>query len=189
MLNATASGNATYSGSNVLSDGSGNITLFTSSTASFANDNLPTDESDWVGYAKTFGATKEFSIRNKSDVTTSGGNNNGDGIELTTSPFTLNFDNIATSLPKGVFTKLSSSSTSIGIDALLAAANHHGAILHRVLKIMQAQRAYLLQAMRLHKAIQPTGHLVLSKQVQQVMIPALHLFLRSITQQASLISH
>ena len=42
IVNATASGNATYSGSNVLSDGSGNIYLFTSSTALFANNNLPT---------------------------------------------------------------------------------------------------------------------------------------------------
>ncbi len=116
IVNATASGNATYSGSNNLSDGSGNITLFTSSTATFANNNLPTDQSDWVGYAKSFGVTKEFLIRNTSDVTTSGGGNNGDGIELTTSPFTLNFDNIATGLPKGVLVKLSSSSTSIGID-------------------------------------------------------------------------
>jgi len=116
IVNATASGNTTYSGSNNLSDGSGNISLFTSSTATFANDNLPTDQSDWIGYAKTFGSSKEFLIRNKSDVTTSSGGNNGDGIELTSSPFTLNFDNIATGLPKGVLVKLSSSSTSVGID-------------------------------------------------------------------------
>ena len=112
IVNATASGNATYSGSNVLSDGSGNIYLFTSSTALFANNNLPTDASDWIGYAKSFGTTKEFLIRNTTDVSSSGGNT-GDGIELTTSPFTLNFDNLATGLPKGVLVKLSSSSTSI----------------------------------------------------------------------------
>ncbi|MEP6683778.1 MAG: DUF5689 domain-containing protein, partial [Parafilimonas sp.] len=116
IVNATASGNAIYSGSNVLSDGSGNIFLFTSSTALFANDNLPTDESDWIGFAKSFGTTKEFLIRNTTDVTTSGGSNSGDGIELTASPFTLNFDNISSGLPKGVLVKLSSSSTSIGVD-------------------------------------------------------------------------
>ena len=115
IVNAKASGNATYSGSNVLSDGSGNIYLFTSSTALFANDNLPTDANDWIGYAKSFGTTKEFLIRNTSDVSTSGGSS-GDGIELMTSPFTLNFDNLATSLPKGVLVKLSSSSTSLGTD-------------------------------------------------------------------------
>ncbi len=115
IVNATASGNATYSGSNVLSDGSGNIFLFTSSTALFANDNLPTDASDWIGYAKSFGTTKEFLLRNITDVTSSGGNS-GDGIELTTSPITLSFDNLATGLPKGVLVKLSSSSTSLGAD-------------------------------------------------------------------------
>jgi hypothetical protein len=49
------------------------------------------------------------------DVTSSG-SNSGDGIELSTSPFTLNFDNLATGLPKGVLVKLSSSSTSPGTD-------------------------------------------------------------------------
>jgi hypothetical protein len=116
IVNATASGNTTYSGSNVLSDGSGNITLFTSSTALFANNNLPTDVTDWIGYAKSFGATKEFLIRNTSDVTSSAGNS-GDGIELSTSPLTLNFDNLSTGLPKGVLVKLLSSSTSLGTDA------------------------------------------------------------------------
>lgn len=121
IVNATASGNATYSGSNILSDGSGSITLFTSSTALFANENLPTDESDWIGYVKSFGATKEFLIRNTTDVTTSGGSS-GDGIELTTSPFALNFDNIATGLPQGVLVKISSSATSAGIDGAFSSS-------------------------------------------------------------------
>ena len=120
IVNATASGNANYSGSNVLSDGSGNISLFTSSTALFANDNLPTDASDWIGYAKSFGATKEFLIRNTTDVTSSGGSS-GDAIELNTPPFILNFDNLATGLPKGVLVKLSSSSTSLGTDGPFSA--------------------------------------------------------------------
>lgn len=118
IANATASGNAVYSGSNVLTDASGNIFLFTSSTALFANDNLPTDASNWIGYAKSFGTTKEFLIRNITDVTPSGGG--GDGIELITSPFTLNFDNIAAGLPAGVLVKLSSSSTSIGTDGIFS---------------------------------------------------------------------
>lgn len=115
VVNATASGSVIYSGSNILSDASGNISLFTSSTATFANDNLPTSASDWIGYAKTFGSTKEFLIRNKTDVTTSGGSF-GDGIELTTSPFTINFDNIAAGLPQGILVKMSSSLISIGTD-------------------------------------------------------------------------
>lgn len=115
IINAIASGSVVYSGSNILSDASGNISLFTSSTATFANDNLPTDASDWIGYAKFFGSSKEFLIRNTTDVTTAGGSS-GDGIELTTSPLTLNFDNIAAGLPAGVLVKLFASSTSIGTD-------------------------------------------------------------------------
>ncbi|SFQ43598.1 DUF5689 domain-containing protein [Parafilimonas terrae] len=118
IVNATASGGTTYSGSKTLTDASGSITLFTSSSASFANDNLPTEENDWIGFGKFFGNTKEFTIRNTTDVTTSGGNNNGDGIELTASPFTLNFDNIAAGLPQGVFVKTASSSTSVGADGV-----------------------------------------------------------------------
>lgn len=118
IVNAKASGGTTYSGSRTLTDASGNITLYTSASASFANDNLPAEESDWIGFAKFFGSTKEFTIRNTTDVTTSSDNNNADGIELTASPFTLNFDNIATGLPQGVFVKTASSSTSVGADGV-----------------------------------------------------------------------
>ncbi len=118
IMRAVASGNPTYSGSNVLTDASDNIFLYTSSAALFANNTLPTDTSDWIGYAKSFGTTKEFQLRNTTDVTKSAVNtNSGDGIELTTSPFTLNFDDIASGLPAGVFVKLSASSTSLGTDA------------------------------------------------------------------------
>jgi hypothetical protein len=116
ITNATASGGTTYSGNRTLTDASGSTTLFTSSTATFANDNLPTDASDWIGYGKFFGSSPEFLIRNKTDVTSSNNGSGDDGIKLNTSPFTLNFDNIATGLPAGVFVKLSSSSTSIGTD-------------------------------------------------------------------------
>jgi hypothetical protein len=118
VASAKASGGPTYSGSRTLTDASGSITLYTAASASFSNDNLPIEESDWIGFAKFFGATKEFCIRNITDVTASGVNNNGDGVELTASPFTLNFDNIAAGLPKGVFVKTASSSTSIGVDGV-----------------------------------------------------------------------
>ena len=116
ITNATVAGGGVYLGNKTLTDASGSITLFTSSSATFANDNVPTDASDWIGFAKFFGSTKEFTIRNTSDVTVSGGNGGTDGIELTTSPCTLNFDNIAAGLPAGVLVKLSSTSTSIGTD-------------------------------------------------------------------------
>lgn len=117
ISNATASGGTTYSGNRTLTDASGNTTLFTSSSATFANNSLPTDASDWIGFGKFFGSTPEFTIRNTTDVTASAGNNNNEGIGLTTSPFIINFDNIAAGLPEGVLVKLSSSSTSIGTDA------------------------------------------------------------------------
>jgi hypothetical protein len=116
ISNATVSGNTVYSGNATLTNATGSITLFTASSATFANSNLPTGANDWIGFAKFYGSTTEFIIRNTTDVTASAGNNNNDGIELTASPFTLNFDNVAGGLPKGVFVKLSSSSTSIGTD-------------------------------------------------------------------------
>jgi hypothetical protein len=116
ITNGTASGGNNYSGNRTLTDVSGSIALFTSSSATFANDNLPTEESDWIGFGKFFGGTKEFTIRNATDVTSGGSSNTIDGIELTTSPFILNFDNIAAGLPNGIFVKLSSSSSSIGTD-------------------------------------------------------------------------
>jgi hypothetical protein len=120
IANATASGGSNYSGNRTLTDASGSIALFTSSSATFANDNLPAEESDWIGFGKFFGNTKEFTIRNSSDVTSSGNSSISDGIELTTSPFILNFDNIAAGLPQGVLVKLSSSSTSIGTDGIFS---------------------------------------------------------------------
>ncbi len=116
ILNATAGGGTTYSGNRTLTDASGSTTLFTSSSATFVNNNLPTDANDWIGFGKLYGSTPEFTIRNTTDVTASAGNNNNDGIELTTSPFAINFDNIASGLPEGVLVKISSSSTSIGTD-------------------------------------------------------------------------
>ncbi|HEX5151540.1 MAG TPA: DUF5689 domain-containing protein [Parafilimonas sp.] len=120
ITNAIASGGNNYAGNRTLTDASGSIALFTSSSATFANDNLPTEKSDWIGFGKFFGSVKEFTIRNTTDVTSTGSGSITDGIELTTSPFTLNFDNIAAGLPQGVFVKLSSSSTSIGTDGVFS---------------------------------------------------------------------
>ena len=49
-----------------------------------------------------------------------GGGTTGSGIDLTTSPFTLNFDDIATALPAGVSVKLSSTATSLGTDGVFS---------------------------------------------------------------------
>lgn len=65
---ATASGGSTYSGARTLNDGTGSLTLFTSSSATFASAALPTGAHDWTGYVKFFGTSKEMQIRNTSDV-------------------------------------------------------------------------------------------------------------------------
>ncbi|TKK71795.1 lamin tail domain-containing protein [Ilyomonas limi] len=65
---ATASGSTTYSGSQMLTDASGNITLYTSPSAAFAGSNLPGSANDWTGYGSFYNATPQFQIRNISDV-------------------------------------------------------------------------------------------------------------------------
>ena len=72
VLDASATGNATFSGSNTLTDASGNITLYTSSTSLFAGTSLPSGARIWTGQVKKYvgatSSTKEFLIRNTSDV-------------------------------------------------------------------------------------------------------------------------
>lgn len=65
---AAASGAATFSGNQKLTDKSGSITLYTSSGSMFANMSLPSGTKDWTGYANTYISTKEFQIRNTADV-------------------------------------------------------------------------------------------------------------------------
>ncbi len=69
ILSAAASGNATYSGSQTLTDASGNMTMYTSSTATFAGSPVPGGANDWVGYGSFYNTTPQFQIRNTSDVT------------------------------------------------------------------------------------------------------------------------
>ena len=66
---ATASGNTTYSGSQVLTDASDNITLYTNPVASFAGNTLPGNTNNWIGYGSFYNADPQFQIRNTSDVT------------------------------------------------------------------------------------------------------------------------
>jgi len=80
IKDATASGGSTYSGNKTLTDATGNITLYTSSNALFANDALPADKKTWTGYCNMFNSTKEFVIRNTSDVEDKGNTeHHGDG--------------------------------------------------------------------------------------------------------------
>ena len=68
IKDAAASGGNTYSGNKTLVDATGSITLYTSSNATFAANALPTDNKTWTGYCNMFNNTKEFLIRNESDV-------------------------------------------------------------------------------------------------------------------------
>jgi len=71
---ATANGTGTYSGSQTLTDASGNMILYTNSSATFANSALPDGSNDWVGYGSLYNSTPQFQIRNTNDVT-DGSNN------------------------------------------------------------------------------------------------------------------
>jgi len=80
IKDATASGGSTYTGNKTLTDATGNITLYTSSNALFANDAFPADKKTWTGYCNMFNSTKEFVIRNTSDVEDKGNTeHHGDG--------------------------------------------------------------------------------------------------------------
>lgn len=69
VANATMSGSgATYSGSKTLTDASGNMTIFTSSSALFSGSNFPTTPKTFTGYTSYFNTTKQFQIRNLNDV-------------------------------------------------------------------------------------------------------------------------
>ena len=120
----------TYSGNKTLTDATGTLTLYTASAATFAGETLPTVSSDWVGYPSRFNSSVEFQIRNLKDVTnsTSGGGttpppSSGNGIDLgSTSPLTLNFDDIANGLPAGVAVYNSATSSSLGTAATFGTA-------------------------------------------------------------------
>jgi Family of unknown function (DUF5689)/Lamin Tail Domain len=68
IKNAAASGGNTYSGNKTLADATGSITLYTSTNATFAANTLPIDTKTWTGYCNMFNNTREFLIRNESDV-------------------------------------------------------------------------------------------------------------------------
>lgn len=72
------SGGGTYEGNLLINDGSGNMNLFTSSSASFSQSNFPIDSVSIVGIVSQFNS-KQIIIRNLQDIqvisTGSGGNN------------------------------------------------------------------------------------------------------------------
>ena len=75
ITNATASGNSTYGGNNLLADGTGTMVLFTrtgNNAATFANEPLPAGTADFTGFANVYNGLKEFQIRSLDDVVSNG---------------------------------------------------------------------------------------------------------------------
>jgi hypothetical protein len=120
IVNVNLSGGGTYSGSVSLNDGSGTLTMFTSSLATFATQTYPPTAASVTGYLSIFNTTKQLSLRNPGGtlndvVAGGGGGGGGTGLALTTSPYTQNFNNIGSgSLPQGVFVKIGASASSLG---------------------------------------------------------------------------
>lgn len=68
IMNATASGGATYAGNRTLTDASGNMTLYTATAALFGTSTLPATPKTWTGYTNSYNTTREFQVRNLTDV-------------------------------------------------------------------------------------------------------------------------
>ncbi len=105
------------------------ITLRTSNYCNFATLPVAQGNGDIIGVYSFFGSTKQFTIRDTTDVRfygsrcpTAAGNGS---INLgTTSPFTINFDNIATSsLPTGVYVKELATSLDLGNEGTVFGGN------------------------------------------------------------------
>lgn len=69
IVNGSVAGGGTYQGNKTLTDGSGgSITLYTTNSATFRNDNLPTTPKTFIGIVGQFNTTKQLQIRNLNDV-------------------------------------------------------------------------------------------------------------------------
>lgn len=64
IINATILGSGNYSGNKTLGDGTGTISLYTSATASFSGDPLPTGTHNVTGIATPYSQGNELKLRN-----------------------------------------------------------------------------------------------------------------------------
>jgi len=95
------------------------VTLRTSDFSNFATIPLPGGNGDITGIYSIFNTTRQFTIRDTTDVKfygtrCSSGTIGGPGLTLGTSPLTINFDNIINGLPTGVFVSSNATSTALG---------------------------------------------------------------------------
>ncbi|TCJ17751.1 hypothetical protein EPD60_06070 [Flaviaesturariibacter flavus] len=110
---------------------SANITVRTSNFSNFANVSVPNGNGTLRGIYSFFGSTKQLSVRDTSDVqfyglrcgaTTPPPPTGGSGSTITlgtTSPYTINFNSLASGLPAGVRVGTASSATSNDTSAQL----------------------------------------------------------------------
>ncbi|MBK9464997.1 MAG: hypothetical protein IPN56_09445 [Chitinophagaceae bacterium] len=104
------------------------ITLRTSNYSNFATVRVAQGNGDIIGVYSFFGSTKQFTIRDTTDVRfygprcpTAAGNGS---INLSASPVTIDFDNIGTSsLPAGVYVKQDATSLDLGNEGTVYNGN------------------------------------------------------------------
>ena len=111
-LTGGTSGN--WSGSVNLTDATGTLVHFTRSAATFASTPYPGSANSLIGYLAPFNTTKQINMRNLTDVVAGPAPPPPSGLQLTTSPYTQNFNNIATGLPQGISAKIGATATSLG---------------------------------------------------------------------------
>jgi hypothetical protein len=106
-----------WSGSVNLTDATGSLVSFTTSSATFANAAYPTTAQSFIGYLTPFAATLQIALRNPANDVVAGTGPpppTGSGLQLTTSPYTQNFDGISAGLPQGFYAKIGATTSSIG---------------------------------------------------------------------------
>jgi len=114
---------------------SNRITLRTSNYCNFATLPVSRGNGEIIGIYSFFGSTKQFTIRDTTDVKFNGARcptaaGNGSITLSGTSPLTFNFDNIATSsIPAGVYVKEQASSLDLGNDGTVFGGNFNTATL------------------------------------------------------------
>lgn len=121
----TASGNRIIQG--CTNPTTNRLTLRTSNFANFATLPVAQGNGDILGIYSVFNNTKQFTIRDTTDVRFYGprcaasGGITGPSINLgATAPYTINFDGIGSTLPLGVYVSTTSSSTALGTTASYA---------------------------------------------------------------------
>jgi hypothetical protein len=112
FLSASGTTGNTYT----VADATGSVQAFIRTTLGYTP---PSSAASITGYVSQFNATPQLTIRSASDVV--GGGTPpppvSGAISLTTSPVLIDFNNLGSGLPTGVYVKQESTSTALGNDA------------------------------------------------------------------------